>query len=203
MHRRNGMNVLNWLDDPRGPLSAGAEAVGLSVVYELLFGGVVFHVALQPHADVGGVHRGHGAVHDLGVGNGEAARLDAVKVVADVAHRALGARDVVLDQLREVGEQGGGGQFRLGVTVRDRDPAFGAFVAHATGAVPPLVTTRQDHLHSIGEDRDHAVAGGIVDIAILDGGSIGGADGHLALGESMGAPFADATGVEIDRKSVV
>ena len=59
--------------DPGFPLGAGAQAVGLGVVDELLLDGVVFHVALEPHADVGGMDGAHGAVHDLGVGHGLAA----------------------------------------------------------------------------------------------------------------------------------
>src|ERR1019366_1778894 len=63
----------NWLDDPWRPHRAGAEAVGIGVVDKLLFDGVVFQVALEPHADVGGVDGGHGAVHHFRVGHGEAA----------------------------------------------------------------------------------------------------------------------------------
>jgi len=75
-------------------------------------------------------------MHHDGVGHRQAARLDAVEEIADVAHGPLGAGHVVADEFVEVGEPGGVRDVGPRIAVGDRDPAFGAFVADATGAVP-------------------------------------------------------------------
>ncbi len=100
----------------RGPGRAhrsGTQLIGFGVVDEFLFDWVVLQVSLQPHADVGGVHRGHGAVHRLGIGHGRAARLDAVEEVAGVVQRPLRAGRVLVEHSLDFAQQRRRGSTRL------------------------------------------------------------------------------------------
>ena len=56
--------------DPRLSLGAGEESVGFGVVDEFFLDGIVFQVAFEPHADIGGVHGAHRVVHDVRAGDG-------------------------------------------------------------------------------------------------------------------------------------
>jgi len=55
----------------------------------------------------------------------------------------------------------------------------------------------ENHADAIVETCDHSVSAFVWDIFVLDGGGVGCVDGDLALGESVCAPFADATCVEV------
>ena len=92
--------------DVRFPHGARAKAIGLLVAHELLFDRVELQAPLQPHADVGRMHRGHGVVHHLRVGDRPLAALHAVDEVPHVVQRAAGAGDVLADDALVLAQAG-------------------------------------------------------------------------------------------------
>ena len=55
----------------------------------------------------------------------------------------------------------------------------------------------EDHLHAIGELRDHAIARVVLHVPVFDGRCIQHIDPRLGLGERVRAALTDAACVEI------
>jgi len=136
-------------------------------------------------------------VHDFGIGHRLAAGSHAIEEIAHMVHRALGAGHVFAHHFFEIREQGRGGSLRFGVVVGCANPAFGAFEALATRAMPVFVAAGQNHFHAIGKGGDHAVTGRVVHILVSHRRGIQRVDAGLGLCKGMGTPFANATGMKI------